>query len=98
MNNSLCRRCDDPIEGYCAYTSPENWRFHPNCFTCEVSSRKKKEMDQGFFNHSMKICHRRLDDEYYVAQGRIYCEMDIRRQYQKNHKNYTKRKTQMYNI
>ncbi|KAI9478138.1 MAG: hypothetical protein EXX96DRAFT_484170, partial [Benjaminiella poitrasii] len=36
LNNSLCRRCSEPIEGYCAYTSPENWRFHPNCFTCEV--------------------------------------------------------------
>jgi hypothetical protein len=36
LNNSLCKRCSDPIEGYCAYTSPENWRFHPNCFTCEV--------------------------------------------------------------
>lgn len=36
LNNSLCQRCSDPIEGYCAYTSPENWGFHPNCFTCEV--------------------------------------------------------------
>ena len=33
MNNSLCKRCDDPVEGRCAQTA-EGWRFHPNCFTC----------------------------------------------------------------
>ncbi|KAI8340020.1 hypothetical protein BC941DRAFT_419198 [Chlamydoabsidia padenii] len=35
LNNSLCRSCDDPIEGPCAQTS-EGWRFHPPCFTCTV--------------------------------------------------------------
>ncbi|GAN01207.1 paxillin-like [Mucor ambiguus] len=79
LNNSLCKRCSDPIEGYCAYTSPENWRFHPNCFTCET-------------------CYTRLDNEYYVTNGRIYCEKDIRRQYNQKNYNLTKRKTQMYNI
>ncbi|KAI9490604.1 hypothetical protein BDB00DRAFT_768545, partial [Zychaea mexicana] len=33
MNNSLCKGCDDPVEGRCAQTA-EGWRFHPNCFTC----------------------------------------------------------------
>ncbi|KAI9304223.1 hypothetical protein BJ944DRAFT_267175 [Cunninghamella echinulata] len=33
LNNSLCRTCDDPIEGPCAQTN-EGWRFHPPCFTC----------------------------------------------------------------
>ncbi|KAI8992149.1 hypothetical protein BDF20DRAFT_810889, partial [Mycotypha africana] len=79
LNGSLCKRCGDGIEGHCAFT-PENWKFHPRCFTCEA-------------------CHKRMDDEYYVANGRIFCEDDIRRQYhhQKNI-NISKRKTQMYNI
>ncbi|CAG8556367.1 23916_t:CDS:2 [Cetraspora pellucida] len=29
LNNSLCRNCDDPIEGPCAQTV-EGWRYHPN--------------------------------------------------------------------
>ncbi|KAI9231278.1 MAG: hypothetical protein BYD32DRAFT_220695 [Podila humilis] len=33
MNNSLCKGCDQPIEGSCAQTM-EGWRFHPNCFAC----------------------------------------------------------------
>ncbi|CAO3626911.1 unnamed protein product [Cunninghamella blakesleeana] len=33
LNNSLCRTCDEPIEGPCAQTT-EGWRFHPNCFKC----------------------------------------------------------------
>ncbi|ORZ10553.1 hypothetical protein BCR42DRAFT_111786 [Absidia repens] len=36
LNNSLCRSCDDPIEGPCAQTIDEGWRFHPPCFTCTV--------------------------------------------------------------
>lgn len=35
LNNSLCRQCDEPIEGPCAQTA-EGWRFHPPCFTCQV--------------------------------------------------------------
>ncbi|KAG0188697.1 hypothetical protein DFQ28_004512 [Apophysomyces sp. BC1034] len=35
LNNSLCRTCDDPIEGPCAQTI-EGWRFHPPCFKCNV--------------------------------------------------------------
>lgn len=35
LNNSLCRTCDDPIEGPCAQTI-EGWRFHPECFRCNV--------------------------------------------------------------
>ncbi|KAK3831135.1 MAG: hypothetical protein J3R72DRAFT_373354 [Linnemannia gamsii] len=33
MNNSLCKTCDEPIEGPCAQTV-EGWRFHPHCFSC----------------------------------------------------------------
>ncbi|CAJ0843077.1 12993_t:CDS:10, partial [Entrophospora sp. SA101] len=33
LNNSLCRQCDDPIEGPCAQTV-EGWRYHPRCFVC----------------------------------------------------------------
>lgn len=36
MNGSLCRACDEPVEGRCAQTS-EGWRYHPQCFTCYVS-------------------------------------------------------------
>lgn len=35
LNNSLCRTCDEPIEGPCAQTI-EGWRFHPACFGCSV--------------------------------------------------------------
>ncbi|RUS31814.1 hypothetical protein BC938DRAFT_477015 [Jimgerdemannia flammicorona] len=35
LNNSLCKTCDEPIEGPCAQTI-EGWRFHPECFTCIV--------------------------------------------------------------
>ncbi|KAI8139094.1 hypothetical protein BJV82DRAFT_628188 [Fennellomyces sp. T-0311] len=35
MNNSLCKKCDEPVEGRCAQTA-EGWRFHPNCFTCHI--------------------------------------------------------------
>ncbi|KAL1922813.1 uncharacterized protein VTP21DRAFT_9189 [Calcarisporiella thermophila] len=35
LNNSLCKKCDDAIEGPCAQTI-EGWRFHPPCFTCVV--------------------------------------------------------------
>ncbi|KAF8940597.1 hypothetical protein BGZ47_007691 [Haplosporangium gracile] len=33
MNKSLCKSCDEPIEGPCAQTV-EGWRYHPNCFSC----------------------------------------------------------------
>ncbi|KAF8929194.1 hypothetical protein BGZ58_009103 [Dissophora ornata] len=33
LNNSLCKSCDQPIEGPCAQTM-EGWRFHPGCFSC----------------------------------------------------------------
>ncbi|ORY90603.1 hypothetical protein BCR41DRAFT_315687 [Lobosporangium transversale] len=33
LNNSLCKGCDEPIEGPCAQTV-EGWRFHPGCFCC----------------------------------------------------------------
>ncbi|KAK3821227.1 MAG: hypothetical protein J3Q66DRAFT_280502 [Benniella sp.] len=33
LNNSLCKSCDQPIEGPCAQTV-EGWRFHPGCFSC----------------------------------------------------------------
>lgn len=36
LNNSLCRNCDDAIEGPCAQTI-EGWRYHPKCFVCFVS-------------------------------------------------------------
>ncbi|KAG1462309.1 hypothetical protein G6F56_005548 [Rhizopus delemar] len=35
LNNSLCRTCDEPIEGPCAQTI-EGWRFHPACFGCNI--------------------------------------------------------------
>lgn len=33
LNNSLCRTCDEPIEGPCVQTI-EGWRYHPSCFVC----------------------------------------------------------------
>ncbi|KAI5797446.1 hypothetical protein DFH27DRAFT_103637 [Peziza echinospora] len=35
LNNSLCTRCDNGIEGACLETE-KNDRFHPECFTCVV--------------------------------------------------------------
>ncbi|KAI9320132.1 hypothetical protein BX666DRAFT_1919538 [Dichotomocladium elegans] len=35
MNNSLCKGCNEPVEGRCAQTS-EGWRFHPQCFRCSI--------------------------------------------------------------
>jgi len=34
LNNSLCTKCDEPIEGPCAEVI--EGRFHPNCFVCSV--------------------------------------------------------------
>lgn len=36
LNNSLCKTCDEPIEGPCVQTV-EGWRYHPSCFVCLVS-------------------------------------------------------------
>lgn len=36
LNNSLCKTCDEPIEGPCVQTI-EGWRYHPSCFVCFVS-------------------------------------------------------------
>ncbi|CAB4396643.1 unnamed protein product [Rhizophagus irregularis] len=33
LNNSLCKTCDEPIEGPCVQTV-EGWRYHPSCFVC----------------------------------------------------------------
>ncbi|CAO3683483.1 unnamed protein product [Umbelopsis ramanniana] len=35
LNNSLCRSCDEPIEGPCVQTI-EGWRYHPVCLSCSV--------------------------------------------------------------
>ena len=35
LNNSLCRSCDEPIEGPCVQTI-EGWRYHPICLSCSV--------------------------------------------------------------
>ncbi|GAB5589402.1 hypothetical protein Unana1_04302 [Umbelopsis nana] len=35
LNNSLCRSCDEPIEGACVQTI-EGWRYHPVCLSCSV--------------------------------------------------------------
>ncbi|CAI2165989.1 1400_t:CDS:2 [Funneliformis geosporum] len=37
LNNSLCKTCDEPIEGPCAQTV-EGWRYHPRCFVCFVNN------------------------------------------------------------
>ncbi|KAI8881066.1 hypothetical protein K501DRAFT_324701 [Backusella circina FSU 941] len=75
LNNTLCRMCHDPIEGPCAHTS-EGWRFHPDCFTCEV-------------------CQNKLVDNYYVFEGRIYCDAHINR---RNIKKSDKRLTQIFDL
>ncbi|KAI7899141.1 uncharacterized protein BX663DRAFT_518741 [Cokeromyces recurvatus] len=31
LNKSLCHGCSLPIEGYCAQTVNNGWRFHPDC-------------------------------------------------------------------
>ncbi|KAG2235660.1 hypothetical protein INT48_008536 [Thamnidium elegans] len=40
MNNTLCTRCYNPIEGQCAYIPGQGWRFHPNCFRCDACQKK----------------------------------------------------------
>ncbi|KAF8976565.1 hypothetical protein BGZ46_008162 [Entomortierella lignicola] len=46
-NNSMCMRCDEPIEGQCAQTM-EGWRFHPKCFLCSECGKRLKE---NYYSH-----------------------------------------------
>lgn len=47
MNNTLCMRCDEPIEGACIQTA-EDWRFHAKCFLCSMCGMKLKENYYSF--------------------------------------------------
>ncbi|KAG0022518.1 hypothetical protein BGZ82_011005 [Podila clonocystis] len=55
MNKSLCKGCDQPIEGSCAQTM-EGWRFHPTCFSC-VECREP--LTDVYYNYENKAyCER----------------------------------------
>ncbi|KAI7904567.1 uncharacterized protein BX663DRAFT_502829, partial [Cokeromyces recurvatus] len=43
LNNSLCYRCHEGIEDLCAHTE-EGWRFHPDCFICEICQEKLNDI------------------------------------------------------
>ncbi|KAF9359377.1 hypothetical protein BGX26_012495 [Mortierella sp. AD094] len=47
LNNSMCMRCDEPIEGHCAQTM-EGWRFHPKCFCCSECGKRLKD---NYYSH-----------------------------------------------
>ncbi|KAI9469027.1 MAG: hypothetical protein EXX96DRAFT_590188 [Benjaminiella poitrasii] len=49
LNNSLCNRCHEGIENLCAHTA-EGWRFHPECFTCEICQVKLDDTYYVFEN------------------------------------------------
>ncbi|KAI1319142.1 Transforming growth factor beta-1-induced transcript 1 protein [Mortierella claussenii] len=51
LNNSMCMRCDEPIEGACAQTL-EGWRFHTKCFCCSQCGIKLKENYYSYDNQT----------------------------------------------
>ncbi|KAG0261004.1 hypothetical protein DFQ27_003221 [Actinomortierella ambigua] len=51
LNNSLCKGCDQPIEGPCAQTM-EGWRFHPNCFSCVECKTPLSDVYYNFENQA----------------------------------------------
>ncbi|KAF9931496.1 hypothetical protein FBU30_010005 [Linnemannia zychae] len=51
MNRSLCKSCDEPIEGPCAQTV-EGWRYHPNCFSCAECRIPLTDIYYNFENKS----------------------------------------------
>ena len=59
LNGSLCRECENGIEGDCRQTDTGD-RFHPQCFSCQYSSKSG-------------ACHEVLVD-YYVVGGQRLCE------------------------
>ncbi|KAF9382533.1 hypothetical protein BGX21_001796 [Mortierella sp. AD011] len=51
LNNSLCKGCDQPIEGPCAQTM-EGWRFHPGCFCCVECKTALTDIYYNFENQA----------------------------------------------
>ncbi|KAF9112897.1 hypothetical protein BGX27_002604 [Mortierella sp. AM989] len=51
LNNSLCKGCDQPIEGPCAQTM-EGWRFHPDCFSCVECKTPLTDIYYNFENQA----------------------------------------------
>ncbi|KAG0050320.1 hypothetical protein BGZ83_004901 [Gryganskiella cystojenkinii] len=51
LNNSLCKSCDQPIEGPCAQTM-EGWRFHPGCFSCVECKTPLTDIYYNFENQA----------------------------------------------
>ncbi|KAF8981473.1 hypothetical protein BGZ46_002728 [Entomortierella lignicola] len=51
LNNSLCKGCDQPIEGPCAQTM-EGWRFHPQCFSCVECKTPLTDIYYNFENQA----------------------------------------------
>ncbi|CAG8532443.1 5727_t:CDS:2 [Paraglomus brasilianum] len=56
LNNSLCKNCDDPIEGPCAQTV-EGWRYHPSCFTCFICHDPLTDTYYNFEDHQYCETH-----------------------------------------
>ncbi|KAJ1678447.1 hypothetical protein EV182_004027 [Spiromyces aspiralis] len=48
LNNSLCKKCSEPIEGACAQVV--EGRFHPGCFVCETCQQPLRDIYYNFNN------------------------------------------------
>ncbi|RKP26780.1 hypothetical protein SYNPS1DRAFT_13701, partial [Syncephalis pseudoplumigaleata] len=64
LNNSLCKRCESPIEGPCAQVL--EGRFHPKCFSCETCEVPLTDVYynfQGrfFCEHDVTVIQRRMN-------------------------------------
>lgn len=75
LNGSLCKCCDRGIEGQYLETELKQ-KFHPYCFTCQVSKRITRPMI-GMYVLTRRLrqdCRKILRDDYFEVNGKTYCE------------------------
>ncbi|KAL8949971.1 MAG: hypothetical protein Q9222_003965 [Ikaeria aurantiellina] len=77
LNGSLCKTCDRGIEGQYLETELKQ-KFHPYCFTCQVSELLPTLLCQrpqytDLSRHDQD-CHKILRDDYFEMNGMTYCE------------------------
>ena len=77
LNGSLCKSCDRGIEGQYLETELKQ-KFHPACFTCQVSHSYVGGWRRGTggndANFGSQDCRKVLRDDYFEMNGRMYCE------------------------